>query len=260
MTILPSDRILVLGSCFAANIGQRLETEGYQVCLNPFGTIFNPASVRSSLNRLSLAVPFEENDCVKLGAGSQLWGSFSHYTRFARESTSDFLENANRSLDYACHFYEDCNTIIITFGTSWVFRHLATKEIDPALSSIFPGLSRIVSNCLKRPASEYSRELLSIQDIVSMFPSEFAGGRRVLFTVSPIRHLSDGTHGNQISKAVLLMAVDEIVRSNPDFDYFPSYEIMLDELRDYRWYAQDRVHPSDEAIEYIWSRFAKDCL
>jgi len=255
-----SDSVLVLGSCFAANIGQRMANDGYDVCLNPFGTIFNPASIISSINRLSSALPFTYSDCVQMGAGSQLWGSFSHYTRLAKNTREEFLETANKSLEYSREFYRNCDVIIVTFGTSYVFRHKASPETDSVLSSLFPGCSRIVSNCLKRPANEYSRELLDIQSICSMFPSDFAGGRKVLFTVSPIRHMADGAHGNQISKAILLMAVDAIVGTNDNFSYFPAYEILLDELRDYRWYAPDLVHPSDEAVDYIVSRFAKEYL
>ncbi|MCQ2115450.1 MAG: GSCFA domain-containing protein [Bacteroidales bacterium] len=248
--ISKDDSILILGSCFAANIGERLLAEGYDVCLNPFGTLFNPSSVAQSLERLASARPFTGDECVQMGAGSEFWCSFSHYTKFARASREEFLENANAALASAADFFRRCNKVIVTFGTAYVFEHES---------------GRIVSNCLKRPAKEFKRYRLSVEDIYNIWYPLLDGildGREVLFTVSPIRHMADTAHGNQLSKSTLLLAVDKLLCEAGKTGlraYYPAYEIVLDELRDYRWFASDEVHPSAEAVEYIWNRFKKDC-
>lgn len=258
-TIDRDDRIMVLGSCFAAAVGERLAAEGYDVCLNPFGTLFNPASIASSLARLASGQPFGPSDCVALGAGAGLVGSFSHYTRCARPTAGEFLESANAALAEASAFYRDCTHVIITFGTSFVFRFLGAPDHPSEVG-------RIVSNCLKRPAREFSREMLDIDETVNiMMPFASTCGtfgnpsitpKKTVYTVSPIRHMADGAHGNQISKAILLLAAEKLTGIG-GAAYFPSYEILLDELRDYRWYAEDLVHPSPEAVDQITGQFKK---
>lgn len=259
-----SDRIMVLGSCFATNIGGKLIDEGYDVCVNPFGTLFNPASIYASIERLRNGRPFTAEECVQMGAGSPLICSFSHYTKFARASAEEFLANANEALEKACEFWRSCNKVIVTFGTAWVFRWMGPL---PGGSGPECRKGTIVSNCLKRDAKEFRRERLSVDDIVRLWKDEpFEGeNKEWIFTVSPIRHFKDGAHGNQLSKATLLLAVDEIVdhlcrrQGANAAEYFPSYEIVLDELRDYSWYAEDLVHPSPEAVDYIWLRFKESC-
>lgn len=253
-----SDRIMVLGSCFAAGMGERLAAKGYDVCINPFGTLFNPVSIRRSIDRLADPQPFTESDCIQMGAGSDLWCSFSYYTKFARPTKEEFLANANAALEQAADFFHHATHLIITFGTAYCFRH---KERDT-----------IVSNCLKRPAAEFERFRLTVDQIAELFSGVPAlEDKHIIFTVSPIRHLADGADGNQLSKATLLLATEKIIAAHndgqgpnsvlsqpPRWAYFPAYEIMLDELRDYRWYAGDGVHPSDIAAEIIFDRFEKD--
>ena len=260
-----TDRIMVLGSCFAANIGAKLIEEGYDVCVNPFGTLFNPASIYASIERMRSGRSFTAEECVQMGAGSALVCSFSHYTKFARATVEEFLANANEALEKACEFWRSCNKIIVTFGTAWVFRWMGPL---PGVSG--PGCRKgtIVSNCLKRDAKEFRRERLTMSEIIQMWKDDPLEGenKEWIFTVSPIRHFKDGAHGNQISKATLLLAVDEIVSSlcrrqgAGAAEYFPSYEIVLDELRDYSWYAEDLVHPSQAAVDYIWKRFKESHL
>lgn len=262
MKIEKTDKLMILGSCFASNMGTKLLEEGYDVCLNPFGTIFNPVSIRNSLLRLSDGKAFSEEDCVMMGAGSQLWGSFRHYTRFARPTREEFLSAANSSLLETSSFFLECNKVILTFGTAWCFRYVG--DACPALAGA-SGAESVVTNCLKRPSAEFSRELWSVSDIVELYRSMLAPGgclegKEILFTVSPIRHLADGAHGNQISKATLLLAIDELLREFPSCSYFPSYEIVLDELRDYSWYAEDRVHPNEKAVAIVWDRFRESIL
>lgn len=246
------DKVLILGSCFAASVGSRLLEDGYDVCLNPFGTIFNPASIASSLERLASGRPFTEDECVQMGSGSDLWCSFSHYTRFARPTKEEFLENANAALASASAFFHSCSRIILTFGTAYVFRYIGD-----------PGTARVVSNCLKRPAREFSRELMSVEEIVDLYRpmlerGGILAGKEILMTVSPIRHMADGAHGNQISKATLLLAQNGLMGEN--VSYFPAYEIVLDELRDYCWYAEDKSHPNEKAVSIIWDRFKSEYL
>jgi len=276
--ISKDDSTLVIGSCFAANVGAKLAEEGYDVCVNPFGTVFNPASVASSILRLDSGIPFTEDECVQMGAGSDLWCSFSHYTKFARPTKQEFLDHANASLAEASAFFHRCNRVIITFGTAYVFEHLPAVPLSSdvllrrtppkgPLPLMLPRVAQssdsgtadrctIVSNCLKRDAKEFRRYRMTVEEIVEMWRPVLEGplaGKEVIFTVSPIRHMADTAHGNQLSKATLLMAVDELLGEGRE--YFPSYEIVLDELRDYKWFAEDLVHPNEEAVAIVWDRF-----
>ncbi len=238
------DKILMLGSCFSDNIGRQLADFGFDVCVNPFGTLYNPVSILQSVELLAGSGLFGTDDCVQIGAGDERWCSFSHHTSFARGSVDEFLSNANTALQAARSFFAGCNKIIITLGTAWCFRNVGT--------------GRVVSNCLKRPAAEFVRERLSsaevtscLQRIAALFPD-----KEFIFTVSPIRHFKDGAHGNQVSKASLLLGVEDFMAGYAGVaDYFPAYEIMMDELRDYRFYAEDMCHPSPQAVDYIRERF-----
>lgn len=236
------DRIMVLGSCFADNVGQKMLNAGFDVCVNPFGTLYNPVSLANSVERLRQGRAFTVEDCEEMGAGTGLFCSFSHHTSFARCTREEFLDNANAALERASHFYKNCNKVIVTLGTSWCYRYFEN------------GMT--VSNCLKRPAAEFTRYMLDTASAAGELERIVEPGKEYVFTVSPIRHLKDGAHGNQLSKSSLLVAVDSICRRFPDTcGYFPSYEIMMDELRDYRFYAEDMVHPSQQAVDYIWERF-----
>lgn len=244
------DKIMMIGSCFTDNIGGQLKDFGFDVCVNPFGTLYNPASVLAAVRRLISRTPFTEKDCVEIGAGDKRFCSFSHHTSFARPTSEEFLDNANKALDGAADFFKDCTKVIITLGTSWCYRHLENDII--------------VSNCLKHPASEYKREFLPasqtckvLKEIIELAKSDNIKEKQFIFTVSPIRHFKDGAHGNQISKASLLIGIDMLLNSleSDCADYFPSYEIMMDELRDYRFYAEDMCHPTLQAVNYIRERF-----
>ena len=241
-----NDKILMLGSCFADNIGNRMQDYGFDVLVNPFGTLYNPESILGSIQRMASGEHFISGDCVQMGAGSELICSFSHHTSFARRTQGEFLSNANDALDRAAAFFRQCNKIIITLGTSWCYRHRES--------------GKIVSNCLKRPGGEFTRERLSVTQIVDCLDDmikicDGAGiaPKEFIFTVSPIRHLADGAHGNQLSKSSLLLGIQDVLGKGRD--YFPSYEIMMDELRDYRFYAEDMCHPTRQAEEYIFERF-----
>lgn len=239
-----ANRTMVVGSCFADEIGSRMIDAGFDAMVNPFGTLYNPVSISNSLGRLASGVPFAEGECVEMGAGAGLVCSWSHHTSFARPAGKEFLDNANKSLSEASAFFAGCDRVVVTLGTSWCFRLNSSGET--------------VSNCLKRPSAEFTRYRLSLREeelilgrMVERFPD-----KKFIFTVSPVRHLSDGAHGNALSKCQLLLAVDAVCAQHPDrAEYFPAYEIVMDELRDYRFYAEDMVHPSSQTSGYVWERF-----
>ena len=235
------DRILVLGSCFADEIGTRLADAGFQVLVNPFGTLYNPVSIGNAVARLGSGVPFAADDVVEMGAGAGKFCSFWHHTSFARDTAEAFLENANRALTEASAFWKDCNKVVITLGTAWAFR--------------FDGTGETVANCLKRPGTEFTRYRLTVPQVETILQGLLRRnpGKQFIFTVSPIRHLADGAHGNQLSKSTLLLATEGL-------PYFPAYEIMMDELRDYRWWAEDMVHPTKQAAAYLCDRFIEWAL
>ncbi|HIZ86221.1 MAG TPA: GSCFA domain-containing protein [Candidatus Coprenecus stercoravium] len=247
-----SDSILSLGSCFSTEMSRRLSGCGYKVLDNPFGVLFNPVSIANAIKFLADrhlftaddVVPRDTNPVRKSTAGHQSgFVSFYHHGSFVRPTPEEFLNDANTSLEKASEAFRNAQWIIVTFGTAWTYRHIE-RNIT-------------VANCHKHPAWEFRREMLEIDSIVRTWngiTGEYAD-KRFLFTVSPIRHKKDGMHGNQLSKATLLLAVDRIVSSRPNTCYFPSYEIVLDELRDYKWFAEDQVHPSQEAIDIVWDRF-----
>jgi len=250
-----SDKITMLGSCFSDNIGSQLADLGFDVCVNPFGTLYNPVSIMKSVERLISRTHFTAEECIQIGAGDERFCSFSHHTSFARQGREGFISNANTVLEKSSHHFAESTKVVITLGTSWCFRHTASDMI--------------VSNCLKRPASEFVRERLSagetasclerIMDLCRHAAEDIPGFRpkEFIFTVSPIRHFKDGAHGNQISKAGLLLGIEQAMEHNcgSKADYFPSYEIMMDELRDYRFYAEDMCHPTKQAVDYIRERF-----
>ena len=252
-TIAHSEPVCVLGSCFADEMGARLEAAGFDVLRNPFGTLYNPASIASAVERLDSGTPFTEADCVEMGAGAGRIGSFSHHTSFARPTAEEFLAHANARLKEDAARWRDCRVVILTLGTARVWRALER-----------PG-QPVVANCLKRPAREFSHELLSVEACTDLLNSiiEAHPEKRFLLTVSPIRHLGDGAHDNTISKSTLHLAIDHVIQSadgkRSGVSYFPAYEILMDELRDYRFYADDLVHPSPAAVQIVWERFLDAC-
>ena len=241
VSISYSDRILVLGSCFADEIGNRLSAAGFKVLVNPFGTLYNPVSIGNALARLGSGVPFTEDDVVEMGANAGRVCSFWHHTSFARQTAEEFLENANTALKQASAFWKTCNRVIVTLGTAWAFRFNESGET--------------VANCLKRPAAEFTRYRLTVAQTAALLQGflQRNPAKEFIFTVSPIRHLGDGAHGNQLSKSTLLLATEGL-------PYFPAYEIMMDELRDYRWWAEDMVHPTQQAAAYLCDRFIEWAL
>lgn len=230
------DNILLLGSCFADSIGQIMAEHYLNVTCNPFGTLYNPLSIAQAL-QMTEVPPLIEHD--------GLWHSMAHHGSFSRASRDEAEQAVKASIETMQAALQQASVVIVTFGTAWVY------EMS----------GEIVGNCHKLPESSFTRRRLSVEEIVAAWQPilERYPNKHWLFTVSPIRHIRDGLHENQLSKATLLQAVEQIVDgkwTNGKSHYFPSYEIMLDELRDYRFYADDLVHPSSLAVRYIWERFA----
>lgn len=230
------DNILLLGSCFADSIGQIMAEHYLNVTCNPFGTLYNPLSIAQAL-QMTEVPPLIEHD--------GLWHSMAHHGSFSRASRDEAEQAVKASIETMQAALQQASVVIVTFGTAWVY------EMS----------GEIVGNCHKLPESSFTRRRLSVEEIVAAWQPilERYPNKHWLFTVSPIRHIRDGLHENQLSKATLLQAVEQIVNgkwTNGKSHYFPSYEIMLDELRDYRFYADDLVHPSSLAVRYIWERFA----
>ena len=233
------DKILLVGSCFADSIGQMMAQRELNVTCNPFGTLYNPLSIAQAINaKISKC----ENEKIPLIYHDGLWHSMAHHGAFSRPTREEAEEAVRQSIQNMQRALEEATVVIITFGTAWVYQMANDKS----------QISNVVANCHKMPEQWFTRRRLTVDEIVRtwMLITARYPDKHWLFTVSPIRHIRDGLHENQLSKATLLMAVEQLNHA-----YFPSYEIMLDELRDYRFYADDLVHPSQMAVEYIWERF-----
>lgn len=235
-------KIFSIGSCFADNVAARLSGGGFRVEANPFGVMFNPASVTAAIERLVSGKPFAESDFTSDGVRHfcySLHGSLSATT------PSEAVVKANRALTDGREALMAADLVIITLGTAWIFE----RE------------GRVVANCHKQPAALFTRRKLDVAEIVKQLSSLIGGalkGKRILFTLSPVRHLKDGFAENSLSKATLRVAIDEVCQRYPDCCYyFPAYELLNDDLRDYRFYAEDMLHPSSQAVEYVWRKFAE---
>jgi hypothetical protein len=237
-----------MGSCFADNIGGKLQEAHFHCCVNPFGTLYNPMSVGKALKDIIAGRNYSATDSEIFNSES-IWHSWMHHSRFSADSAESLVENINGSIRKAHEHLLNSRLLIITLGSSYVYR---LKEDN-----------RIVANCHKMNEKLFDRSRLNVDDIVEEWIPlldelhNMNTQLKVMFTVSPIRHKRDGLHANQLSKATLLLAVDRLCELRKDLClYFPAYEIMMDELRDYRFYADDMVHPSPLAVEYIWERFS----
>lgn len=238
------DKILMLGSCFSDEIGEQMQQRYLNVTCNPFGTLYNP---------LSIAQALQMTEVPELVEHEGLWHSMAHHGSFSRATKEEAERTVRASIETMQQALKEATVVIVTFGTAWVYE--MKSEGLPVTGY------GVVGNCHKLPESCFTRRRLSVEEIVAAWRPilDCYPDKHWLFTVSPIRHIRDGLHENQLSKATLLQAVEQIVlHSYPSpatRRYFPSYEIMLDELRDYRFYADDLVHPSSLAVNYIWERF-----
>jgi hypothetical protein len=238
--------ILSLGSCFSQNIGRRLQRALFQTDINPFGVLYNPASIAQNIGLLCENRDFSEENLSKHGS---LFFNFAFDTSFSAISAKQCLEKINARFTSAVKNLKSADFLLITFGTAFVFKLKRTGET--------------VANCHKLPAEYFVRQRLGVEDIVSMFEELFSKIKTVnphlhiVLTVSPVRHIKDGLHENNLSKSTLLLAAERLAKGFENVSYFPAYEIVIDELRDYRFYAPDLLHPSETAVDYVWEKFAQ---
>lgn len=238
------NRILTLGSCFAAHIAGRLAAAKFHVIENPSGILFNPLSIAAAIRSYALPAPvFRE----ELEFDGEMWYHFGFHGDFSAPTADEALRRMNAARQAGAAALRTADRVILTFGTAWVYE----RE------------GQIVANCHRRPAAEFTRRRLGVAEIVGSLAPLIEGplaGKQILLTVSPVRHLGDGLEGNAVSKAALRLAVEELKQSFRCVDYFPAYEILTDDLRDYRFYADDLVHPAPQAIAYVWEKFVQTAL
>ena len=237
-------KIFALGSCFAENISERLAKAKFSVTTNHFGVLFNPLSIANAIERLDATRAFAVCD---IEAGRENFFSFDAHSSLDGKSQTEAFANLNRAVAQGSKALHEADWVILTFGTAWIYEKGG----------------RVVANCHKQPASQFSRRRLSVAEIIERYDALFEGvlrDKKVLFTVSPVRHIGDGLQENSVSKATLRLAVEELVAKHENAHYFPSYEILIDDLRDYRYYGEDLAHPSKVAVDYVWERFCEVIL
>jgi len=239
-------KVLFTGSCFTENIGDKLKHYKFNCNVNPFGIIYNPVSVANGLKILLKKKIFTESD---LQFYNDLWYSFYHHSKFSGAGKEAVLSQINNSINYSYEFFKKTDFLFITWGTAWVYQLTETGEI--------------VSNCHKLPSKLFKRKLLTVDSVFELYKNiiseivVFNPKINIVLTVSPVRHFKDGAEENQVSKATLLLASNKLTKEFKQVSYFPSYEIMMDDLRDYRFYDEDMVHPNMVAINYIWEKFSE---
>ena len=245
-----ADRLMLLGSCFATEMGARLLDAKFRCDVNPYGVLYNPLSIASALREIAAG---KEYGAEELFFYRECWHSPMHHGDFSSPDVEETLQHINGRLREAHAAFPQLDKLLLTFGTAWVYE---SKETG-----------KVVSNCHKLPEANFTRRKLSVEEVVAeyqpLLSDWFARNPKlkVLFTVSPIRHIRDGLHANQLSKATLLLAIERLQALFPQrLFYFPAYELLLDELRDYRFYAEDLVHPSAVAVRYVWERFSQTCF
>jgi lysophospholipase L1-like esterase len=241
-----NSRILLLGSCFSEHIGDKMDYLKFNVLQNPFGILFHPIAIEKIIDRAINKNYFEEKDIF---LHDELWCCFEVHSSLRNENKKEYLEHLNSKLAELEESIHAASHIIITYGTSWVYEFRESKEV--------------VSNCYKIPQKEFEKKLLDVSEIEESLSNTMDLIRRsnsnsvIIPTVSPVRHLKDGFIENNRSKAHLITAIQKLTDQKDDLIYFPAYEIMMDELRDYRFYKLDMIHPNDTAISIIWDKFSK---
>lgn len=236
--------VLTIGSCFSDTIGNALVSHKFRALVNPFGTVYNPISIHRLLQRSAHDVVPGKEELIQNG---NLWVHPDYHSRFNNSSAEFVIENIRTATHSAYTMVRGCKTIVITYGTAKVFELASTGEV--------------VANCHKLPGRQFRQRLLSVEEIETDFKNLYPtlrklGVQQFILTVSPVRHLSDTLEINSVSKSVLRLACHRMSSAGTDITYFPAYEIMMDDLRDYRFYASDMIHPSEVAGDYIWEKFS----
>lgn len=241
-----ADRLLALGSCFAAEIGQRLADAKFRIAVNPSGVLFNPLSIVRTLRRYRDGRPVAEEELQHAGGR---WFHYDFHGSLAGESADETLVRIDAAVAEGARALREASVVLLTLGTAWVYERTDTGEA--------------VANCHRQPAERFRRRRLTVDEVVAAIEATLAEelkDKYILLTVSPVRHLGDGLAGNAASKAVLRLAAEELTERHPRIAYFPAYEILCDDLRDYRFYADDLTHPSPQAVAYVWERFCEALL
>jgi lysophospholipase L1-like esterase len=240
-----SDSVVLLGSCFSDNIGSKLHGALMNATVNPMGTLYNPMSIACGVQRLIACEPVAGKDLFMQGG---VWNSFDFHSRHSLPDKQATIERMNQRIEQGHKALQQCQLLTVTLGTAIVYRLKSTGQV--------------VANCHKVPQHEFERKMATVSEMTEVLDKmltalhAFNPTMRVILTVSPIRHIADGLDVNSLSKAMLRVAIHEAMSRHQEYcDYFPAYEIMMDDLRDYRFYSSDMVHPSDVAVEYIWQAF-----
>lgn len=231
--------LLSLGSCFAEAIGSRLQQDGFDISVNPTGVLYNPVSLANVVTRATAGILFNEYDLTQVNGTFHCLDFPSVYQS---TDSAKLLETVNHDFSTLVSHLRQCEYLLVTFGTAWIFNWNQT--------------GKVVGNCHKIDSRCFTRTRIDVKSIVKLW-LPILEQKKIIFTVSPIRHLADGLHGNQLSKATLLLAIDELCTKSCNAQYFPAYEALLDDLRDYRFYNADMKHPSPIAQDYIYRLFSE---
>lgn len=239
-------KIMTIGSCFAENIAEEFKFYLFNVFENPFGVLYNPASIYNAFNIVGEGRKFTLEDLIY---DKEQWHSFYHHSDFSSYEAEKCLNNINTRSEEVRRFLGDCGWVIVSLGTSYIYKYKETKIT--------------VSNCHKLPADRFERTYLTVEESEKYLSDTVAilkkmnPGIKIIFTVSPVRHIKDGFAENTLSKAGLIVAVHRLIREEENCSYFPAYEILMDDLRDYRFYEKDLLHPNKPAVEYVWEKFSE---
>ncbi len=244
--ITHEDGVLLIGSCFSEHIGNRLHDLKFNVNSNPFGIVFNPKSIATTILRIIHKTYFEAKDIFEKEG---LWYSLEAHSSVCAKTQLELLETLNQSIDSWHEKLKTAHWLTITFGSAFAYKHIEQ--------------GKIVANCHKLPQALFEKTLLKTNDIVTEFNDvinqlkQFNPILKVVFTVSPVKHLRDGVVENSVSKAILIQATHQLINDHKHCVYFPAYELVNDDLRDYRFYESDMAHPNKQAIDYVWKRFTE---
>ncbi|MDA7803935.1 GSCFA domain-containing protein [Crocinitomix sp.] len=235
--------ILTIGSCFANHIYQRLDEQGFEIQSNPFGILFNPVSIEKNIRNSFLGNINE----VGIVERNDLFFHYDCHSEIYTDSREGLIKQLSNIQEGFSVTFQGVNRLIITFGTAWVYRHLNTNQI--------------VANCHKMPQKEFKKELLDLDALKTTYNRLLIDLKNknpkleILFTISPVRHIKNGVHENNLSKSILLLLVNALVEQFEFAHYFPSYELVMDDLRDYRFFEADLIHPNKQAVDYVFERF-----
>lgn len=244
--IEPDSRLMFCGSCFSEHVSSCFADRGFAVCANPFGILFNPLSIAQGLDFLTGQSTLTERYFLQ---HEGRWVSLAHHGKFSYPDQEVFRGNIEAAKSVAADFLKNADLLFITLGTSYYYFHLERQVV--------------VANCHKLPAAAFEKRRATIEEVVKAFGAFFAWraqhcpSMKVVFTVSPVRHLADGFHENQLSKSILHLAIEQLISQHSDTYYFPVYEMFQDDLRDYRFYDSDLCHPSRQGIAYVQERIAE---